>query len=105
MKDIQILKLLNGEELIAEVIPFNGVVPTHVLLKNIFKIVVIPAMTRDQEPRVGLAPWTSAFSEDKEFKLAKDHITCIMAPMKEFMTEYNKQTSSIETVAAPPLII
>lgn len=83
--NVKLLKLANGEELIAEVLDNSGAV---VLIKNPVRIVVVPSRADPKTPSVGLAPWTE-FSDDKEFILDKDHVLLIMKPVQEFINQYN----------------
>lgn len=83
--NVKLLKLANGEELIAEVLDNSGAV---VLIKNPVRIVVMPSKADPKTPSVGLAPWAE-FSEDREIVLDKNHVLCIMNPITEFINQYN----------------
>ena len=84
-KNIKILKLITGQDLMAEVLPsVAGVVK----IKNAIMIVVIPNRVDPKTPNVGFGPWAE-FSEDKEFTIDNSHILAIMTPIKEFVTQYN----------------
>jgi hypothetical protein len=108
---IKIFKLMNGEELIAEEVDPGFAPPSHIVVKNIMKIVIIPgraspnAITKPVIPSIGLAPWTSAFSSQETFRLDRSHITCIMDPVKEFVDEYKQSVSPIAQVKPPGLIV
>ena len=84
-KNIKILKLITGQDLMAEVLPsVAGVVK----IKNVIMIVVIPNRVDPKTPNVGFGPWAE-FSEDKEFTIDTSHVLSIMTPIKEFVTQYN----------------
>ena len=101
VKNIKILKLITGQDLIAEVLPsVAGVVK----IKNAIMIVVIPNRVDPKTPNVGFGPWAE-FSEDKEFTLDTSHILAIMTPIKEFVTQYNSLFGGIVMPAGSNLII
>ena len=80
----QIIKLITGEELLAEVVGDD----TMVRVKNPVRIVVMPNKIDPKTPNIGFAPWAE-FSDDKEFTLDKSHIVAIMTPIKEFVNQYS----------------
>lgn len=104
--NIQIIRLLNGEDLLGEVLPRSpGSDPSSVTLKNPVRIVVMPNKLDPKTPNVGFAPWAE-FSDNKTFTLDKAHIVCIMQPIKEFVAQYNNMFSSIVmNPSGPGLII
>lgn len=81
---VQIIKLITGEELLAEVVGDD----TMVRVKNPVRIVVMPNKIDPKTPNIGFAPWAE-FSDDKEFALDKSHIVAIMTPIKEFVNQYS----------------
>jgi hypothetical protein len=83
--NIKIVKLINGEEIIAKVLPSSGLI---VKIENPVRIVVMPNKLDPKTPNVGLAPWAE-FSDEKVFELDKSHVLCIMTPVKEFVNQYN----------------
>lgn len=87
--NIQIIKLITGEELLAEILPsIPGGNPDTVRINNPVRIVVMPNKIDPKTPNIGFAPWAD-FSEDKAFMLDKSHIITIMKPIKEFINQYN----------------
>lgn len=90
--NIKIIRLLTGEELLADLLP--TITAKEVTIKNPVRIVVMPNKIDPKTPNVGFAPW-SEFSEDKTFTLDKSHILCIMAPIKEFINQYNTMFGGI----------
>ena len=90
-KNIKLIRLLNGEELIAEVVLDTGLKLT---VKNPIRIVVMPPKNNSQAPTVGFAPWME-FSEETEVTLDNSHVLCIMTPIKEFVTQYNSTFSGL----------
>jgi hypothetical protein len=100
-KNIKILKLITGQDLMAEVLPsITGLVK----IKNAIMIVVIPNRVDPKTPNVGFGPWAE-FSEDKEFTLDTSHVLAIMTPIKEFVTQYNSLFSGIVMPAGSNLLI
>lgn len=85
MSEVKFLKLLNGDELLVEVVSDKG--ETGVRFKNPVRVVVMPNKLDPKVPSVGFAPWAE-FSDDKEFSIDKSHILCIMAPITEFVQQY-----------------
>ena len=82
--NVKILKLITGEELLAEVLDLNNTIQ----IKNPVRIVVMPNKIDPKTPNVGFAPWAD-FSDDKTVTLDKSHIIAIMSPIKEFVNQYN----------------
>jgi len=89
--NIKIVKLINGEEIIAKVLPSSGLI---VKIENPVRIVVMPNKLDPKTPNVGLAPWAE-FSDEKVFELDKSHVLCIMTPVKEFVNQYNSIFSGL----------
>jgi hypothetical protein len=85
--NIKILKLLTGEELLAEVTE-TAPIPNGLIIKNPVRIVVMPNKMDPKTPNVGFAPWAE-FSEQKTFTIDKSHVLCIIDPIKEFINQYN----------------
>jgi hypothetical protein len=85
--NIKIIKLITGEELLAEVTILSQI-PNSITMKNPVRIVVMPNKLDPKTPNVGFAPWAE-FSEDKSFDLDKAHILAIINPIKEFVNQYN----------------
>ena len=85
--NIKIIKLITGEELLAEV-TISSPIPTSITMKNPVRIVVMPNKLDPKTPNGGFAPWAE-FSEDKTFDLDKAHILAIINPIKEFVNQYN----------------
>lgn len=93
--NIKLIRLLNGEELMAEVSPFpdsNSVIQ----LKNVIRIVMIPPKGPGQEPTVGLAPFCQ-YSNDKEFEFQLSHILVMMNPIPEFLNQYQSLFGKLMT--------
>ena len=97
--NLKIIKLVTGDDLLAEVV--ENTIAT-VSFKNPVRIVVVP--TKDpRTPSVGFAAW-GEFSDDKDFTVDKTNILCIMAPIKEFVNQYNTMFGGI-VAASSKLII
>lgn len=96
-QNIKLFKLLNGQEIIAEVLDESL---TKIKIKNPVAVMVIPSKTDPKTPTVGFAPWVE-FSEDKEFIIDSSHIVVKMNPINEFVTQYNSMFGGI---VLPPSI-
>lgn len=90
-QNIKFIKLLNGQELLAEILSEDNF---KVKIKNPVAVVVIPSRADPKTPSVGFAPWAE-FSEDKEISLNSAHVLAIMTPVKEFLTQYNAMFAGI----------
>ena len=101
--NVKLIRLLNGEELIAEII--DSIVETSKLtMKNPLRVMIIPSKSTPQNPTVGFAPWME-FTDDKTFELDKSHVLCIMNPVKEFVNQYNATFGGIITPTISGLIL
>lgn len=96
---IMLVRLLNGDELIAETKKDeNGV-----LIKNPLRVIVMPSMA-EQMPKVGFSPW-APFSKDTEFLLDFSNVIAIMEPIDEFAAQYKQSFSPIVTPNQSKLIL
>jgi hypothetical protein len=82
--NVKYIKLLNGEELIAEVVTED----LKTVIRNPIRLVIMPSRNDPKNPQVGLAPWAE-FSDDKEIVLDRSHILAIMTPIQEIVNQYN----------------
>lgn len=89
--NIKILKMISGEELLAEI---TNETETHITIKNPVRVVVMPTKTSPQTPTVGFAPWAD-FSEEKDFTMHKAHVIVTMKPVQEFVNQYNAMFGGI----------
>lgn len=94
MSDIKLIKLINGEELLAEVIDssYNGTV----LMKNVVRVVVMPNKLDPKTPNIGFAPWAE-FTDDKEIEISQTSVLAIMNPIKEFLAQYQSMFGKVVT--------
>ena len=83
--NVKIVKLITGEELLAEV---KNDFTNPVQIKNPVRIVVMPNKIDPKTPNIGFAPWAE-FSDQKEFDIDRNHVLCIIEPIKEFINQYN----------------
>jgi hypothetical protein len=90
--NIQILKMITGEELLAEIVDRSE--DSFITIKNPVRVVVMPTKTNPQTPTVGFAPWAE-FSEEKTFTIHKAHVIVTMKPVQEFINQYNSMFSGI----------
>ena len=84
ISNIKIIKLITGEEILADTVN-TGVT---VRVTNPVRIVVMPNKMDPKMPNIGFAPWAE-FSDDKEFTLDRSHVLAIMTPINEFVNQYN----------------
>lgn len=89
--NLKILKMISGEELLGEV---TRETDTHLEVKNIVRIVIMPTASNPKTPTVGFAPWAD-FSDEKEFTIHKAHVIVTMKPVKEFANQYNSMFGGI----------
>ena len=98
--NVKYIKLLNGEELLAEAHRDGHIVK----VKNVVRLVLIPSKVDPKNPSIGFAPWAE-FSDDKEIELDKAHILAIMNPHKEFVNQYNSMFGGLVVADKPKLIL
>lgn len=91
--NVKLIRLLNGEELMAEVISSND---SKVTIKDAIRVVVMPQRDPKASPSIGFAPWLE-FSEDKQVELDKSHVLFMVTPIKEFINQYNSLFGGIVT--------
>lgn len=91
--NVKLIRLLNGEELMAEVISSND---SKVTIKDAIRVVVMPQRDPKASPSIGFAPWLE-FSEDKQVELDKSHVLFMVTPIKEFVNQYNSLFGGIVT--------
>jgi len=102
--NIKLIRLLNGDEILGEIIDtteadkINGVfaILNKVTVRNPVRVVVMPSKNDPKTPTVGFAPWAQ-FTDDKEFLLDKSHILAIMEPITEFRNQYNGMFGGVLT--------
>ena len=90
-KDLKILKLATGEEIMAELVAAG---PNAVQLKNVVKVMVVPSRADPNTPTVAFAPWAE-FSDTKEVNVNTAHVVCMYSPIKEFINQYNAMFGGI----------
>lgn len=98
--NIKYIKLLNGEELVAEVVKDD----LRTVIKNPIRLVIMPSKTDPKTPSVGLAPWAE-FSDDKEITLDRSHILAVMSPIQEIVNQYNSIFGGIVAPSSSKLIL
>lgn len=98
--NIRILKLITGDDIIAEVLDTTM---GQYNIKNPVRIVVMPSRTNPQTPSVGLAPW-GEFSDDKQFTIQSSHVLASMKPIQEFINQYNSLFGGIVAPSSKLLV-
>lgn len=90
-KNIKILKLATGEEIMGEVL---NVSEANVTLKNVVRVMVVPSRSDPNTPTVAFAPWAE-FSAKKDILVSGAHVICAYEPVKEFINQYNAMFGGI----------
>lgn len=92
--NIHIIKLLSGEDLIAEIVSSVTGHEGQIIVKNPVRIVVMPNKMDPKTPSIGFAPWME-FSAEKTFTISNSHIVAKAEPIKEFVEQYKSMFSNI----------
>lgn len=100
MKDPKLIRLINGDELIAEVVSHNAVV---LKIKNPLRVLIVPSQQNPNQPSVAFAPWAE-FSSDKEMDLSGNAVLAVMTPIPEFVKQYINNFSPIK-IQTPQLLV
>lgn len=100
MKAVKLIRLINGDELIAEVLDHNAIV---LKIKNPLRVLIIPSQADPSKPSVAFAPWAE-FSSDKEMDLASSAVLAVMTPIPEFDRQYTNSVSPIK-LQTPQLLV
>jgi hypothetical protein len=85
--NIQILKLINNEEVMAEVETDD----THHILTNPVGVAIVRGS--DGRPNVGFAPWplhAEQEAKDTTFPIAKKHVLYYYTPAEDFINNYKQ---------------
>jgi hypothetical protein len=85
IKNLKIVHLSTGEEILTEILEENISV---VKVKNPVRIVVVPSKTDPKNPSVGFAPFLQ-WSDDKTLTLNANHVMLTSTPITEFINQYN----------------
>jgi len=93
--NLKIVRLLNGQELITEVLKENK---EGIEIKNPVAIMMVPSKVDPTNPSIGLAPWCQ-FTDDDVFHINRTAIITMMEPIQEFKNQYNGMFGGI---VAPP---
>ena len=80
MIDVKLIRMITGEEIVAEVVDFSNGILT---IKN--PLVVIP-----QQDQIGFAPWATVISlENPEIALDMKHVIYSVEPQSGVVSQYN----------------
>ena len=92
MKNVMVIRLQTGEDIIAEVDEENADV---IMLRKAF--VIIPMQGKPGQPvQLMMTPYMP-YSEDDEIVIEKDKVVTIVKPKKDILNSYEQNTSSILT--------
>jgi hypothetical protein len=84
-ENVKIIRLLNGEDLIGEVVHQDDV---SVQVKHPLRVVLVPSKANPEQPAVGLGPYAE-YSDEKTFTFNRSHVTVMYTPITEFINQYN----------------
>jgi hypothetical protein len=86
MKNIRVVKLVTGEDILAEIDEDE----THVIITNPVRIAVMPG--QNGQPNIGFAPWPVHAEQESgsEYLVHKKHIVYHYTPAQEYLNNYNQ---------------
>tara|TARA_B100001094_G_scaffold318632_1_gene362458 strand:+ start:4816 stop:5109 length:294 start_codon:yes stop_codon:yes gene_type:complete len=85
MIDVKLLRILTGEEVVAEIVEEND---AEIVIRN--GLVVLPTNTG-----VGFAPWATVISKEKpEISISKKHIVYIVEVQEDVCKKYEQMFGS-----------
>jgi len=93
MKNIQLVRLTSGEEVIANV-DLNGIDTDTIILKD--PIVLIPA----GEGKLGFMPFMPYTKASDGFELDLKHVMFMIEPVEDLVKQHQAATSSIDLSAS-----
>lgn len=88
-KVIKLIRLLSGEDLLAEFKIDNG----DIVLTNPVQIMVVPGSDRTK-PQVGFSPWIQ-FTTSKTMRMHPAHVITVVDPVPQFVEQYTAMFSGI----------
>ena len=98
MKNIKILRLITGEDIIGNIIDETG---ENIQISKSFAI--LPMQAQPGKPvQLVLTPW-QPYTSDKELRLNKSKVITMSTPKDDILKSYESQTSEIIS-ASPGLI-
>lgn len=81
---IKILKLLSGEELIADVTNTGN----SVILDKPCALQLVPSRSNPEQPSMALIPY-AAYTDNHQITVKADHVIWTEEPLKELYNQYN----------------
>lgn len=95
MSNIKCVKLITGEELIADIVVNNE--SNKFILKNSLQIIIVPGATPN-DTQFGVIPFPLMIKNKKEgLEISKDHVIYQYEPADEFINHYYTSISGIVT--------
>lgn len=91
MSEVKCIKLLTGEEVIAE----YSKIGDSIKMVNPLRVSMVASMSGSQ-PNFGFSPFPMV-SNDKEITVHESHVIYICNPAEEFLVQYNEIFSKIIT--------
>ena len=89
MSDVQVIKLISGEEVIGSIKDIEIESRQLVELKSPAIIILMPQEDNPDVAQVGLAPWCP-YADKQLVHVMPSSITAVITPKKELLAEYNK---------------
>lgn len=90
-KNLKIVRLLTGEEILGDV---QGTTNEQITMIDPVRILLIPSKNDPQTPSVAFAP-LSQWATDREVHLNRSHVLTVLNPVPEFVNQYNAQFGGI----------
>lgn len=90
---IKCIRLISGEDVIAEFADDPENATGSVVLKNPVQIAVIPSRTQGTGPNFGFMPFPITSNErdfNKKITIKLEHILFFSEPAEDFVTQYNQ---------------
>jgi hypothetical protein len=94
--NIRILKLITGEEIIAQIVHEPSPTRNLYSIRDPLRIIVMPSRQPSDSPTIGFAPWLEfkkRKSDDTDIHAA--HVICDYIPVEAFVDQYESVFSNI----------
>jgi len=89
---IVLVKFINGEEILAELV--YDLSDTFIRVRNPVRVVLVPSKVDPTQPSIGFAPWCE-FSAAKDLEIYKTSVVYMTEPVQEFKNQYNTMFGGI----------
>jgi len=99
MTDIKLLRLVTGEDIIAEA----TLGTTDWTMKNPIVVVAMPGPA-GQPPNIGFAPWMP-YSKNRTMTVWDNNVICVTEPLEQFVAQYKAINSKLDIPVVNKLIL